>query len=152
MSSEDQIIRGVVGFRSSRSPEGPPGESEIQRLNPNRVELILGMTGWERLEAGSLNVECDQNVLIDVLDSRDPDLFEHPDSITYPSNYAHIPKLRKGYRYWHAIVSSYGKSEPCLVRRAVNPLKTRIELFAPVSLCETLNLNDRDEVLITLSS
>ena len=58
---------GTVSFRSSHSPgEGPPGESEVQQLNPQRKADILRVTGWTKLEAGSLNLEVDQTEVINL--------------------------------------------------------------------------------------
>ena len=57
----------VVGRVESRSSStsrrdcGPPGESEIHRLNPQREEKIREkMVCWRRLEPGNLNLCLDR--------------------------------------------------------------------------------------------
>jgi hypothetical protein len=50
-------FEGVVFFRSSKpGATGPSGEAAILKLNPQRRERILALTGWKTLEAGSLNL------------------------------------------------------------------------------------------------
>ena len=53
-----------MNLRSSL-PEagGPPGESEILALNPQRKDGILKATGWEKLEPGSLNLDVSADVV-----------------------------------------------------------------------------------------
>jgi hypothetical protein len=41
---------------AGRQPGGPPGETEVLRLNPSRRTRILDATGWETLEPGSMNL------------------------------------------------------------------------------------------------
>ncbi|MEX5669787.1 hypothetical protein ABFV57_33580, partial [Pseudomonas neuropathica] len=41
-----------VFSRSSKSAEGPPGEREILKLNPERSDGILSLCGWSRIEPG----------------------------------------------------------------------------------------------------
>ena len=50
--------------------------------------------------------------------------------------------LRIGYWYYKAIIHMSDDRQECLVRRAINPLPDRIELFAPVSLKSKWALNE----------
>jgi len=145
-------FQGSVSSRSSKRPDqGPPGEAEIQRLNPQREKLLCGSTGWTRLEPGSLNVEADEEALQTILDTRASDIFEPAESICYPPKYTHIPKLRQGYRYFHCKVVRDAVECTALVRRAKNPLKRRVELFANLNLRDLLGVNDGDKLTIRLA-
>jgi len=60
------ILSGRVQLRSSdrgRAGIGPPGETEIQRLNPGRESRILRVTGWKTLARGSLNLVVEDDVI-----------------------------------------------------------------------------------------
>ena len=72
----------------------------------------------------------DENELRSILDAREPDPFEPADTVVYPEPYTGIPALRQGYRYYRVTVEHGGVSVDAVLRRAVNPLKGRVELFA----------------------
>src|SRR5438128_2016752 len=122
-------FEGRVQFRSSVAPGvGPPGESEVLALNPEREARIRAVTGWSRLQAGSLNLTVEDGVL-DALLKFEPTLVEDGAIIRYPAQYAHIPKLRGAYLYYPATFKVAEGNEPVLVRRARNPVRGRVELF-----------------------
>ncbi len=139
-------FQGTVQFRSSIRPgAGPPGESEVLVLNPQRVENILKTTGWSRLEPGSLNLTVDNAVVNDLLKLK-PVLIEDGSTVRYPDAFKHIPQLRKAYYYYCAQLNSGDSVQEVLVRRALVPVPGRIELFAPINLRSTLNLAMGDRV------
>lgn len=126
-------LKGKVCSRSSIKPGGPPGETEIQRKNPQRIKLILEKTGWPRVEAGTLNVDCYDEEPGQILSTVQPKFFEPPGFVDYPTPYESIPLNRKGYNYYEGILNCGNLSESVLVRRAVNPspaLPKRVEVFA----------------------
>jgi CTP-dependent riboflavin kinase len=96
------------------------------------------------LEPGTLNLEVDEAMLRSLFDSRTPDLFEEADSVKYPEPFQHIPIFRKGYRYFKVRVEKDGTGVPALLRRAVNPVRGRAELFAEVHLRTFLGVDDGD--------
>jgi len=140
---------GKVSSRSSRSITGPPGESEIQRLNPQRTEKILQATGWESLAEGSLNLEVTENIVIN-LGKLEPLIREDWRNVKYPRGFENIPIIRKGYLYYSGVACKGKSNAPVLVRRAVNPLPTRVELFSPFKLRDDLQLNDGDSIEVQL--
>ena len=92
-------FHGAVQFRSSIQPGiGPPGESEVLALNPQRSESILKATGWDRLEPGSLNLTIEAAIVIALL-KFEPTLVEDAATVRYPEGYRHIPQMRKAYYY-----------------------------------------------------
>ena len=140
-----------VSSRSSKTPGvGPPGEREILRLNPQRAELLQRATGWRQLEGGSLNLEADEQVLSAMLDSRAPAVFVPPGTVIYPPPYDHIPGIRNGYRYFRVTAHHGAKQCPVLLRRAVNPLPGRVQLFTDVHLRTVLGVEDGDQVIVVL--
>lgn len=124
------IFEATVTSRSSRKKSGPPGESEVLALNPQRTKAILKATGWNTLAPGTLNLKVEAEVVHALL-LHAPAITEPADSIVYPAEYAHIPKMRRGYLYYHAKLSYGGKSEWGLVRRACNPLQRRVKYLPP---------------------
>lgn len=143
-------VTGVVSRRSSvENPVGPPGEKEIQALNPARKERILEYTGWAKLEPGSLNLDVAESVL-DLLLSFDPAITEPGTTIIYPEAHKTIPLMRKAYFYYDAEARANGNSIPVLVRRAEVPPRAIVELFAPENIRTTLDVEDGDAVDIIL--
>ena len=142
---------GEVTSRSSTNAGGPPGERDILKLNPQRKEAILQATGWNALEPGTLNLKVDENVVHKLL-LLSPLVRESGKNIKYPQAYRHIPTMRVGYLYYQATVEYSGKCEPILARRACNPLKSRLEVFAPVNLRTSMSLADGVSVTITVRS
>jgi hypothetical protein len=142
-------FRGTVMFRSSRPQvsAGPPGEAEIQRLNPNREQSILNSTGWQALEPGSLNLNVGPSVVRE-LGEMAPALVENAEQILYPPQYSDIPRFRQGYWYYRGSVRRGAGKERVLVRRPVNPtgIEDRVELFAATSLKAKFRLAEGDTV------
>ena len=136
-----KFIGYVFSRSSTEGATGPPGETEILALNPQRKAAILKVTGWTDLEPGSLNLKVDPSVVI-ALGNYRPALNESWPEIKYPPPYEGIPQLRIGYCYYKAIIHMSDDRQECLVRRAINPLPDRIELFAPVSLKSKWALNE----------
>lgn len=145
------VIVGQVESRSSSasSRDGPPGESEIQRRNPQRELRIRRAMDWASLELGSLNLRVDHDAVVSLAEL-EALIYEPPDEITYPEQYAHIPNIRGGYKYYSATATVGHESEKVLVRRAaIKPVRGFIELFAPVNLRRRLQLQDGDDVHLT---
>lgn len=137
-----------MNLRSSLAgASGPPGETEILALNPQRKDGILKVTGWEKLEPGSLNLEVPAGV-VEALGELDPLWTEDGNNVAYPAAYAHIPRIRAAYWYYFSTASGTGKSQDVLVRRAKNPLPGRLELFAPIRLRSYFGLTAGDKLKV----
>lgn len=146
-SSEYYCGSAQVFSRSSRSTEGPPGERDLMELNPERVEGILALCGWSRLEPGTLNLSLGFS-FDDVAQSIAPGFYEAGSEVVYPDGYLHIPKLRVGYWYYQGYLHYQGKHLPVLFRRAVTPNSAEvIEVFAECSVREALSVTDGASVL-----
>jgi CTP-dependent riboflavin kinase len=128
---------------------GPPGETEIQRLNPSRVSMILSATSWQALAPGTLNLAVDSSVIED-LGNLKPMIEESAGRVVYPSPFERIPAMRKAYWYY-AATARFGESEePVLVRRAQVPVPGVVELFAAVSLTDKFKLKPDDVVTVEI--
>src|SRR3989344_8320069 len=143
-------FQGKVQFRSSVRPGGPPGETEVQCLNPQRVTQILDATGWDRLELGSLNLSVEDSVVGSLL-KYTPALIEDGAGVKYPQQYQHIPILRKNYYYYSGVACVNSKNQEVLIRRAQNPIRGRVELFAPVKLKDYFGVTNGDEVTVEIN-
>lgn len=119
------------------------------RLNPQREQKLLEITGWSRLAPGTLNVECNEADLADVFARLEPLWREPWESVSYPRKYRRIPQKRGGYLYYGAALVFAAQELPVLVRRAANPLKKRIEVYAETSLKEALGIANDDVVSIS---
>jgi hypothetical protein len=135
--------RPVVGSVRSRSTVGAghtPSETTIHGLNPQREEAILALTGWPRLEPGTLNLEVPE------VELGDPAWVEAGDTVAYPHPFTHIPTRRVAYQYYRGTI----RGQDILVRQAVVAIPHRIELLAPVNLRKTLELSDGDNLTIRI--
>ena len=139
-------FKATISSRSSSHASGPPGETEILRLNPQRCEMILAETGWNELVEGTLNLEVNKDVVSQLL-TRKPTIREPGSSVYYPVPYQNIPKMRKVYLYFRGTISKGNHSENVLFRTAEKPLPNRLEAFAPVRLRESLSIADGDQVI-----
>ena len=142
------VFEGQVRSRSSavhQHAAAAPGESEIQRRNPQRVSMILNVTGWETLSAGSLNLAVNDSV-IDELGTFKPKVEESAAGIVYPPPHEWIPTVRKAYWYYTATARVGEAKESVLVRRAEVPVRGVVELFAAVSLTGKFRLKPNDVV------
>lgn len=142
-------FQGEVRFRSS-APDagGPPGESELLRINPQRAVELCACTGWARLEPGSLNLRVEDGVVEQLRELREC-YFEHPSLINYPNGKSKIPERRGGYLYYHAVVVGLDRAEPALIRRAKQkPLKNLVEAYSLVRLVDALRLKQGSVVAI----
>ena len=143
-------FQGRVWIRSSSgSVKGPPGETEIQLLNPDRERGILRVTGWQQLAPGSLNLAVEDSV-VEALGSFTPTLEEPSEGIIYPLPFEHIPKDRKGYWYYKAIAGTESHEEEVLVRRGIVPLAGVVELFSAESLTNKFNLRPNDLLIVEI--
>jgi hypothetical protein len=143
-------VSGIVSRRSSiKQPHGPPGERDIQELNPERRERILEITGWARLVPGSLNLEVSDDAL-ELLLTLEPAITEPSGTIVYPAPYQHIPLLRKAYFYYLAEARAHGKQVDVVARRAEVPPYSVVELFAADSIRDVLEVGDGDIVEVAL--
>ncbi len=141
---------GTIQSRSSKiQGVGPPGESEIQELNPTRCTTILEITGWSNLEPGSLNLGVSDDVLIG-LDQLEPSWVEDCSTVIYPKPYEYIPAKRVAYHYYLGVVKKLDLTQPILARRAKVPVPGRVEILAPVKLRDFLSLADGDTLDIEL--
>ena len=140
------VFKAVVGSRTSGGQVGgPPGESEVLALNPQRRDRILQATGWKDLVPGTLNLEVSEEPVHRLLLCT-PLILEKGEDVKYPHQYAHIPKLRVGYLYYWARIKKDEKVEAVLIRRACNPLKNRLEVFSDSKLRRALSLSDRETI------
>lgn len=135
-----------ISSRSSTRRTGPPGETEILALNPQRREMILNATGWNEISDGTLNLEVHEDVVCQLL-SQEPAIREPGSTVKYPARHQRIPRLRIAYLYFRGSISYSGNSEDVLIRTAENPLKNRLEAFAPVKLRDRLEFLDGDQVV-----
>jgi hypothetical protein len=147
-------FRGTVKLRNSVASaserrRNPPGEAEVLALNPQRAKLICSLTGWPRLEPGTLNLIVSKEAF-DALVGFIPLWVEEGETITYPPRFAHIPKQRGPYLYFRAKAKAGDRSEDVLVRRPSHPISTTIELYAPVKLMESLAVDDADQVTVEM--
>ena len=139
---------GYVSFRSSLpNAGGPPGEVAIHSLNPQRETQICALTGWPRLEPGSLNLDVQDDV-VPKLKALAPTWEEDGNTVIYPPSLEHIPKGRGAYLYYLGESQSGGKHQQVLVRTSRNPLPRRVELFAPIKLKSYFGLNAKDRVTV----
>jgi hypothetical protein len=149
------VFTGFVQFRSSLRPRTSldeiPGESEIQKNNDEHVARIQEVAGWRTLSEGSLNLLV-PGVVLTRLGQLTPDLDEDATTLRYPSQHAHIPRLRKRYWYYLGIARRGDQSEQVLVRRPMNcaGLST-VEAFAPVSLTARFGLRENDHLEIEIN-
>jgi hypothetical protein len=145
-------FQGRLTPRSSVQPNaGPPGETEVLRLNPARKQRILAITEWPRLESGSLNLDVDPEVL-EALLGYVPIWTEPGSSVRYPFGFEHIPLKRGEYYYYAANAQAAGKSEEVLVRRPRNieHYPYRVELFAATNLTVLFGLQVGQQVTVEL--
>lgn len=141
------VFQAKVGSRTSGGQlGGPPGESEVLALNPQRREKILLATGWKDLVPGTLNLEVVEDSVHRLLLCM-PVIREKGEDVKYPQQYAHIPRLRVGYLYYWARIRKDEKIATVLIRRACNPLKTRLEAFSEHKLRDSLSLSDGETVV-----
>ena len=135
---------GAVSSRSSTNPgQGPPGESEIQKLNPKRRETILATTGWPTLAAGSLNLVVNNNVIFD-LEHLTPCWVEDATALNYPAPFEDVPRFRKAYWYYLGKATFSQLCQEVLVRRAQCPVPQTLELLAPVNIKTEFCVADKD--------
>ena len=138
---------GIVGPRSSIAPSvGPPGEAEVLSLNPQRQHRILQATGWEKLFPGTLNLAVEEKWVHQLLLCI-PKIRERGEDVKYPMGYAHIPLLRVGYLYYGGRLKKGNKTVSVLIRRACDPLRTRLEAFSEEKLRVSLELSDGELVV-----
>ncbi len=144
------VFEGRVQLRSSSGPRagtGPPGETEVQRLNPQRGLAIRRAAGWDKMAPGSLNLAVSDSI-VEELGELQPVLEEPAAGITYPPPHQHIPGIRKGYWYYSAIACKAGVQQEVLVRRAIVPVPRVVELFSRESLTEKLHLVANDVLMV----
>jgi hypothetical protein len=142
---------GTAYARSSKDgASGPPGETEIGKLNPERANRIRAKAGWSSLEPGTLNLRVD-NSDIHMLATLKPAFSEF--APTYPDEYSSIPKKRVGYWYYNAeITARKGKEfktpKRVLLRRAINPCSGVIEVLSPFNIRKKWGIKDGDKLSI----
>lgn len=139
-----RVFTARVASRSSHGKGGPPGEKEIMRKNPTVVETIRSEMGWNRVELGTLNLECDESSLQQLFAQFEPTLCIPAESVQYPKGYAHIPRKRRCYLYFGAEIRFNGNRRKVLLRRAENPVKGRVEVIADMNLREAFGFGNRD--------
>jgi len=145
---------GTVKLRSSVTAacerwHNPPGEAAVLAMNPQRAKRICSLTGWSRVEPGTLNLIVSKEAF-EALVRLTPLWVEDGATITYPPRFAHIPKQRGPYLYFRAKAKAGDRSEDVLVRRPSHPISTTIELYAPVKLMESLAVDDADQVTVEM--
>lgn len=142
-------LKGRVGFRSSKGGGGPPSESEVLLLNPQRRGQLLAVTGRSSLEPGSLNLDVDRPAFDQLL--QETPVFKEPGaSVKYPPRCEQIPLRRKAYLYYRAVASAKGRWCGVLLRRTEVRGPIRVELFSAESLKKRFELNAGDIVEVTV--
>jgi hypothetical protein len=116
-------------------------------MNPQRATKICLLTGWPRLEPGSLNLIVPKDSF-DALGRMTPLWAEDGTTVTYPAPFTAIPKMRGPYLYFLASATAGDRNEDVLVRRPTNPISQTIELFAPVNLMESLAVANMGHVMV----
>ena len=125
---------GVYEKRSSkpsgnRPAKDPAGEAKLLELNPDRVERLLGVTGWSAV-VGSLNLTVKASV-VERLGRLCHLYFEDPSLIEYPEGEPNVAEWRGGYLYYRAVIATSNYEKEVLVRRAKElPLEGRIEVYS----------------------
>lgn len=136
----------ILGLTLSRSSgtrnAGPPGEAEILALNPAREQQLRKITGWQRVEPGTLNVYCVEAQIVSLLEKSVPAWQETGEDVIYPENYRYVPLMRKSYLYYLAQLQANGQRIGVLARRAEVPVEGVVELFANVALRTRLKLSE----------
>jgi hypothetical protein len=141
------VFEAMVSSRTSGGPtDGPPAETEILRLNPERRKAIIAATGWPDLVAGTLNLEVAAQSVEQLL-SCVPLIREPWANVRYPGKYALIPKRRGGYLYYRARIRHGDKMAAALIRRSVIPIAPRVEAFSDQILRKFLGVSDGDSVV-----
>ncbi|MBD9500028.1 tetratricopeptide repeat protein [Pseudomonas sp. BGr12] len=144
--------RARVFARSSRSADGPPGAKAIMEQNPSQRESLLNVTGWQTIEAGTLNLQALFNPL-EMVRKIAPLFFESGSGIVYAPPYQQVPYIRMGYWYYQGYLQYQGRHAPVLIRRAAVPSQADVlEVFAEQNLRQQLQLEDGAEVLCYLRS
>ena len=115
-------------------------------MNPTRRDRVFQATGWKDLFPGTLNLKVTEDAVHRLLLCT-PVIRERGDDVAYPPRYAYVPKLRVGYLYFRARIKNGDRVSSVLVRRACNPLPTRIEAFSELKLRDTLGVADGDSVV-----
>ncbi len=138
-------LKGEVYSRSSKKESGPPSEREILKLNPEREKALCKVFKWDSLEPGSLNLMIPDKKL-KVLSGVQPVLTES--DVKYPEGYEKIPLKRQPYLYYKCKVYNGKKKIKALARRASNPVKNCLEIFAEKNLRDKCKLKDGDSVTI----
>lgn len=131
---------------------GPPGAKAIMENNPSQRDDLLAVTGWQRIEAGTLNLQAlfDPKDLVQKIA---PLFFESGSGIIYAAPYEHVPYIRMGYFYYQGFLQYEGRHAPVLIRRAAVPTSPDVlEVWAEHNLREQLNLVDGNDVLCYLRS
>ncbi len=131
---------------------GPPGEAEVLMLNPQRQAKLLAITGWGRVEPGTLNIECADALAEAALRNSALVWREEGTTVIYPPKYAGVPKIRRAYLYYRATLVFGAHEVPVLVRRAENPVRGRVEVFAEQSLRASIGVVDGSTVVLLLGS
>jgi CTP-dependent riboflavin kinase len=146
-------FQGTYQPRSSRPGAcKTSGEKNILKINPERVKRLTDVTGWPKLYLGSLNLAV-ADAVISNLESLKELYFEHPELITYPDgfNSPSPAEHRGGYNYYRGRLSGSANPQEILIRRGkVNPIRGRVETYAPISLQEHFNLNKGDTISVTV--
>lgn len=151
LMSADRITGSVESRSGGKRGLRAPSEAEILELNPGRAGRIRTAMEWDRVEPGSLNLHVDEEQIREVLASRDPALVEEPDDVVYPPGRCeHVPRKRGGYLYYSGSVAHHGVKIEVLLRRPVNPIRCRAELFAPISLRDHLRLKDGESIEVLM--
>ncbi len=151
-------FEGKVSTRTAKQPGGPPGETEIINLNPQRLKLILDKTGWSQLFPGTMNILVPKNCILRseyYMTAADAILLEKPliqelgSTIKYPPSFQWITELRVGYLYYPAIIENDIYQQKALIRRTCNNrgIDSILEAFAPIKLREALHVSDGDIVV-----
>jgi hypothetical protein len=120
-------------------------------MNPQRVAVILKVTGWKTLTEGSFNLDLPDRAMLDGLLGLSPVWSEVGSSVIYPSLFKHIPIQRGPYLYYRGELEVHGESRDILIRRPSNPIMNRVELYAPFAIAAELQFSGGEALGVVAS-
>ena len=146
-------FHGVVIDRScGRHGLRPPSSKELMEKVPAWPEFICRITGWDRVEPGTLTLDCVSPLPgpslreIEALGGPEPeDLF-----LTFTPEYVRFLKNKRGERrFFGAKVINGEQWQIAAVSQQDWPAcKHRLELYASVNLRKNLGLRTEDQVVV----
>ncbi len=138
-------FKGQLIDRSrSRPAIGTPSSSELMEEVPAWTEFIESITGWERVEHGTLTLDHVQPLPLPTigsivcLDIEPEGLFDE-----YNSSYGRLMRRRGARRFYGAVVRGGNLEHVAAVSQQENPaLDHRLEVYSTVRLRDALQIDN----------